>query len=62
MVGFPVRSAYAPEVATVARPVIAVAARLVTGDATEIVPSAAAETFAPTFTPPSVELVATGSV
>jgi hypothetical protein len=60
--GFPDRSEYAPEVATDARPVTAEAARLVVGAATEIVPSDAAETLAPIFTPPSVDELAAGNV
>jgi hypothetical protein len=58
--GAPERSEYLPEVATVARPVIAVAASVVTGAATEIVPSPPMVVLAPCFTPPKTEAVATG--
>jgi hypothetical protein len=56
------RSDAEPDVAIVARPVIADAARLVTGAATEIVPSVPIFTLLPCLTPPKTELVATGKV
>jgi F420-0:gamma-glutamyl ligase len=60
--GVPDKSEYFPDVATVARPVIAVAARLVTGAATETVPSVPIVTLDPCFTPPRTEAVATGKL
>jgi hypothetical protein len=59
--GLPNRSAYAPEVATVASPVIAAAASVVTGAATLTVPSALMVTLSPCLTPPRTAEVATGN-
>ncbi|NBW22627.1 MAG: hypothetical protein EBR82_83250 [Caulobacteraceae bacterium] len=54
------RSDAEPVFAMFASPVIDVAARLVTGAATEITPSASMVVLAPCLTPPSTLAVATG--